>query len=94
MRSPRSDRHEPDADGGPRLTALASLRRFVRPRAARERCELCGAALAAEHPHLVEPATRRLVCACDGLRHPLQRPGRRASTAACPGASSSCPTSA
>jgi hypothetical protein len=52
-------------DGG--LTALASLRRYVRPRAApaRERCELCCAALAPEHSHLVEPATRRLVCACE-----------------------------
>ena len=56
-----------DPSGGDRgLTALASLRRFVRPRAAaRERCELCDAELAAEHSHLVEPATRRLVCACE-----------------------------
>src|SRR5262249_58091234 len=48
-------------------TALASLRRYVRPRAApvRERCELCDAELAAEHSHLVEPATRRLACACE-----------------------------
>ena len=40
-------------------SALASLRRFVRPRVARERCELCGAGLADDHPHLVEPSTRR-----------------------------------
>ncbi len=52
--------------GGQGLAALASLRRFVRPRAAvQERCELCDAALAAEHAHLVELASRRLVCACD-----------------------------
>jgi hypothetical protein len=52
-------------DGG--RTALASLRRYVRPRAAvvRERCELCDAELAPEHSHLVEPATRRLACACE-----------------------------
>ncbi len=52
-------------DRGP--TALASLRRYVRPRAApaRERCELCDAELAPEHSHLVEPATRRLACACE-----------------------------
>jgi hypothetical protein len=37
----------------------------VRPRAALERCELCSAALAEEHPHLVELARRRLVCACE-----------------------------
>ncbi|MDX6692797.1 MAG: hypothetical protein QOF02_400 [Blastocatellia bacterium] len=45
---------------------LAGLRRFVRPRsAAVERCELCSAELAAEHQHLVEPASRQLVCACE-----------------------------
>ncbi|HEY7314933.1 MAG TPA: DUF5947 family protein [Gemmataceae bacterium] len=47
------------------LTALASLRRFARPRAAQERCELCDTGLADEHAHLVELASRRLVCACD-----------------------------
>lgn len=46
-------------------TALASLRRFARPRAARERCDLCDLELADEHAHLVEVATRRLRCACD-----------------------------
>ena len=44
------------------LNALASLRR--KPRSDAERCDLCGADLADEHPHLVESATRRLVCAC------------------------------
>jgi hypothetical protein len=61
-----NDALNPDErDGGRELTALASLRRFVRPRAARERCELCDAGLAADHAHLVEVATRRLACACD-----------------------------
>jgi hypothetical protein len=46
-------------------TALASLRRFVRPRATRERCDLCSVELAEEHAHLVESASRRLCCACD-----------------------------
>lgn len=54
------DSHNPNAPG-----ALASLRRFMRPRVVRERCELCSAALAEEHAHLVELATRRLCCACD-----------------------------
>ena len=44
---------------------MASLRRFVRKKSARERCELCDAALADEHAHLVEPESRRLICACD-----------------------------
>jgi hypothetical protein len=48
-------------------TALAALRRYVRPRAAvaRERCALCEAELAGDHSHLIEPASRRLVCACE-----------------------------
>src|SRR5262249_26240890 len=45
-------------------TALAALRRFARPRAVVARCELCGLALPAEHPHMVELSSRRLVCAC------------------------------
>jgi Family of unknown function (DUF5947) len=40
------------------------LRQFVRPRPPAERCELCGAALAPEHPHLLVPSTRQLHCAC------------------------------
>lgn len=44
---------------------LSTLRRFARPRPAVERCELCGATLGGEHQHLIEPANRRIVCACD-----------------------------
>ena len=43
----------------------ATLRRFVRPRAPVERCELCSAALATIHPHLLEPSSRQLRCCCD-----------------------------
>jgi Family of unknown function (DUF5947) len=45
--------------------AFATLRQFARPRAPVERCELCSAALAHEHPHLVEISLRQIVCACD-----------------------------
>ena len=45
-------------------TPFGALRRFVRPREAAERCELCSAELTAEHPHLVELAVRQLICAC------------------------------
>jgi hypothetical protein len=56
----------PDSPGSsPGLTALASLRRLMRPQPVRERCDLCSAELADEHAHLVELASRRLVCACD-----------------------------
>ena len=41
------------------------LRRFVRARSAPvERCDMCSTALGPAHQHLVEPATRRLICAC------------------------------
>ncbi len=36
------------------------------PRPQRERCELCQAEMGSRHPHLVEPATRRIVCVCEG----------------------------
>jgi Family of unknown function (DUF5947) len=43
---------------------FAMLRQFVKPKAPIERCELCGAALAPEHQHMIELAKRRLVCSC------------------------------
>ena len=55
-----------DATGSGRgLAAFNALRRFARQRAVEEHCELCHAGLAAEHGHLVELSSRRLVCACD-----------------------------
>ncbi|MGA8428789.1 MAG: DUF5947 family protein [Candidatus Sulfotelmatobacter sp.] len=45
--------------------AFGALRQFVRRRRAVERCELCSAEVAAGHPHLIEPGTRKLLCACD-----------------------------
>jgi hypothetical protein len=49
----------------PAPTALASIRRFMRPKLEVEHCALCNLALADGHSHLVEPATHRLACACD-----------------------------
>jgi hypothetical protein len=40
--------------------SFAALRKLVRPRAQAERCELCSTALAPEHAHLVEPASRKV----------------------------------
>jgi len=45
--------------------AFATLRQFARSRPPEERCELCSAGLAHEHPHLVEVASRQIVCACE-----------------------------
>jgi hypothetical protein len=54
----------PQSEIGSTQTPFAVLRRFVRQRAVAERCELCSAELRSEHEHLVEPATRQMVCAC------------------------------
>jgi hypothetical protein len=43
---------------------VAQLHAYARPAPRRERCDLCGAPLPPRHAHLVEPATRRLHCAC------------------------------
>jgi len=46
------------------MTGFAALRRFAQPGPQPQRCDMCAAALPANHDHLVEPAARRLVCAC------------------------------
>lgn len=46
-------------------SATASLRRFAQPGAAVERCQLCAVELPQEHEHLVDPAHRQLLCACE-----------------------------
>jgi hypothetical protein len=53
-----------EAGGAPAGDRLAALRRITRSQPPVERCELCGTALHAEHPHLLERATRRIACAC------------------------------
>jgi len=45
--------------------AFGFLRRFVRRTDPTETCEMCSAPLAEAHQHLLEPETRKLVCACD-----------------------------
>lgn len=46
-------------------SAFGVLRQFVRPRRAVERCELCSLEIGSDHPHLIEPVARKLVCSCD-----------------------------
>src|SRR5277367_6638152 len=58
---------------GRKATPFAILRGYAAKRPAppvEEHCELCGLGLAPEHRHLLEMATRRIVCSCDacGLR--------------------------
>jgi len=53
----------------PTRKAFAALRQLARPRTietpAVERCELCSLGLAERHRHLLEIATRKILCACD-----------------------------
>jgi hypothetical protein len=46
---------------------MSVLRQFVRKPQGQpaEHCELCGLTLTAEHSHLLEPASRKLVCSCE-----------------------------
>ncbi len=50
---------------GEGTSAFEKLRRLARPAPPMERCEMCSTALADRHQHLIEPATRKLICACD-----------------------------
>lgn len=44
--------------------SLSGLRNLRRQRDFRERCDLCGAPVGPGHAHLIEPAARKLMCAC------------------------------
>ncbi|HLK64354.1 MAG TPA: DUF5947 family protein [Bryobacteraceae bacterium] len=54
----------PAEPSSPNSSGLGALQRFVRRNAKEERCDLCGTGLPGDHEHLIEPATRKLVCAC------------------------------
>lgn len=49
---------------------VSLVRRFVAT-PARERCEFCSAALPAEHSHLIELASRHILCACEACASAL-----------------------
>src|ERR1700722_17889514 len=45
--------------------AFGALRQLVRRRKDVERCELCSAEVGHDHPHLIEPPSRKLLCTCN-----------------------------
>lgn len=47
-----------------RPNPFATLRRLARPRTV-EQCEFCSLPLSSSHRHLLEVATRKIICACD-----------------------------
>jgi Family of unknown function (DUF5947) len=55
---------EPAVPATERKTIPSVLRQFARPRSTTERCELCSTELGHMHAHLLQPAKRRIVCAC------------------------------
>ncbi len=46
------------------MSSFATLQRLARKTEPGERCGLCGLGLGPQHQHLIDPATRRLVCSC------------------------------
>jgi hypothetical protein len=44
--------------------AFGALRQFIRRKKEGVRCELCSAEVAADHPHLIETGSRKLLCTC------------------------------
>lgn len=55
---------------------LAALRRLAAVSSEPERCELCAAAVPEQHQHLVDPESRRLLCACDACAILFDHSGR------------------
>ena len=47
------------------MTPFATLRNLARKTEPSEHCDLCGAIVAREHQHLIDPAARKLMCSCD-----------------------------
>jgi hypothetical protein len=47
------------------MSAFATLRSLTRKPRTNEHCDMCGAGLMGQHQHLIDPASRRLVCSCD-----------------------------
>jgi hypothetical protein len=47
------------------MSAFATLQSLTRKPRTSEHCDLCGIGVAHQHQHLIDPASRRLVCTCD-----------------------------
>jgi hypothetical protein len=49
----------------PSGSSFGVLRQFVRRPSSVETCEMCSKEVTAVHQHLLDPVTRKLICACD-----------------------------
>ena len=88
----RSSRPRPDrrccrsgsAPGRGSDAGLAAFPARAGPRRPSEKCELCSKPVAGEHPHLVDPAERRMLCACPAVRAAVRRAGTQVPAGAGP----------
>jgi hypothetical protein len=56
---------------------FSALRQLAKRDKALEKCELCSLALRPDHPHLIELAQRKLVCACDACALLFSGPSKK-----------------
>jgi len=47
------------------MNSFATLRNLARKPDVGEHCDMCGKSLTLQHQHLIDPAVRKLICACD-----------------------------
>jgi hypothetical protein len=47
------------------MSAFATLQGLTRKPRTNEHCDMCGVGLVHQHQHLLDPVSKRLVCACD-----------------------------
>jgi hypothetical protein len=57
-----SENQNPPRERRPTFNAI---RRVYQPKAGKEQCDLCSVELHPIHPHLIEPQTRQILCACE-----------------------------
>jgi hypothetical protein len=53
-----------DTQSSQSFGGFQTLRQYVRQKPPQERCDLCGAPVNPAHQHLLDPASRTLICAC------------------------------
>ncbi len=63
--STSAEAQAPTGAASPTDRPFSLLRQFVRRKRPVEQCELCGLALGPEHAHLLESATRKIMCSCE-----------------------------
>jgi hypothetical protein len=66
-----------DAEGQDARGGFQTLRQYVGRKPPQERCDLCATAVPKGHQHLLEPASRALLCACEACTILFSAPGAK-----------------